>query len=379
MEPRKSRALIITFIIVLVLLIVGYFLIVKGGIIKSDSAVGKKFAPILGTPKQKDVIVDTNNGTDVTNPPAETPTEPTNTGPNLPTNPGSGGGKPNIPKYVPPNLSLPKPDYTNFTPKQFDTKTQCADGKDNDNDTSIDAGDADCHYDKNAKNAASYVASYNLESGSKNTEPNIVTPDPKAKKNISCDVEEIPLVFTAAEQAELDSLTREFYRLAPQLKTEEDIVSEVLSKQGYEDLISNAKNLTQQCRDQTGTPAYLRNEIDQTKGTTEKILSLGLFLDAGVSFGRDQSCFTNPELCHVEYEQFYNIPDVLVSTLDKGRTERLPNPYYDASKEIYPWKPTESYYRYYMTDPRVSNKSRGYTGNNILQELPQWEKARKVW
>ncbi len=280
MQPRKSKALIITFVVVLGLLIGGYFLVVRGGILKSDSNIGKKFAPLLGTPKQKDVVVGGGDtGTDTTTPQSDTTTPPETP----PTDPGTNGGTtgggsgglgtttPPVSKYTPPNLSFPQPKISNYKPQNATSTTECSDGKDNDKDGSIDSADNDCHYDGNALNLVSYVASYSKELGSKNAPIVPAKVDPK-KKIISCDTEEVPLVFTAEEQARLDELTRQFYRLAPQLKSANDIVAEINAEQGYSDLIDTAKSLTTQCYNQTSTASYLRNNIDTENMGKQKVL-----------------------------------------------------------------------------------------------------------
>lgn len=381
MEPKKSRAFIITFIIVLLILIVGYLVLVRRGIVKDNTIIGKKFAPVLTTPKQKDVIVDDtgelptpNDGT-TNNPPTD------NTPNDGGTTPDSGGTA-EIPKYTPPNLSFPKPDITTPKPKSYTYTTQCSDGKDNDKDGSIDANDNDCHSDNDAKNTLSYMPTYNTESGSKNITPNTDPVDQKNKKVISCDVEEVPLVFTAEEQAELDKLTREFYRLAPQLKTENDISIEVSSYYSYLDTINNAKDLTLQCRDQTTKPSYLVNNIDQeVQPPITKTLFARWEQDDGTSMSRDDDCFTRPDICHQVFAD-YQVQSTIISTRNKGRTERLRNPFYNSSKELPATKETQSYFLQYFPDPRATKQGRY---NNTPGSAPlvwdwnDWEKWTQIW
>jgi hypothetical protein len=247
-------------------LIAGYFLLVKNDVLKGNlSLSGKKFNPILGTPKQKDVVVnneeekkpDTIVPPDTTSPTPPNDTDTTNAG-----NKGDTGAVQPISKFVPPNMTFPQPKNSPFTPKNISVSTQCADGVDNDKDGSIDSADNDCHSDGNAKNLSSYVSTYKKEAGSKNAPIVPVTPDPKKKTAAQCTTEDVPLVFTEAEQRRLDELTREFYRLAPQLKSANDVVAEINAEQSYRDTINNAEALTKQCYDQTGTLTYLRNSID---------------------------------------------------------------------------------------------------------------------
>ncbi|MFA6355324.1 MAG: hypothetical protein WCW65_02785, partial [Candidatus Paceibacterota bacterium] len=68
-NPKKSKAFIIAFILILLLLIAGYYLFTNRSKIfdaKGDTTLSKVFAPLLGTTKNKDltVIIDPNAGTD---------------------------------------------------------------------------------------------------------------------------------------------------------------------------------------------------------------------------------------------------------------------------------------------------------------------------
>ncbi len=383
MQPRKSKALIITFIIVLVLLIVGYFIVVRGGILKGNSTIlGKKFDPILGTSKPKDIIVGkdgTENPDANTNPDTNTKpdTEPKDGGTN-----GGGGGTttPTTPVYIPPNLSFPPLKTRPYEQSETDITTECSDGLDNDKDGSRDSEDNDCHSDGDAKNPNSFNPIDDSEDGTKN-KPTPVgpTPDPE-KKKISCDTEEIPLVFTEEEQKQLDELTREFYRLSPKLKTENDIVAEVSTYYGYKDLIRNTEDLIAQCRAQTSTPEYLQNNFLEEKLSpltpndgvifadghdcktdptlchdAGRTLSIGFVPDDGgeTSGAKPNAwCFTEPQYCHEVKWTYKGLPgDTLVSLVHKGRVERIRNPYYDSSKEKYPFKETPTYIMQYFTSP----------------------------
>lgn len=328
MQPNKSRAFIITFVVVLVLLIAGYLLFFSpNAVLKSGSLVGKKFSPLLGTPKEKELVVDDTPSTPI-EPPVTTPDDTT-----PPSTPDGDTKLPDVPKYTlpkinPPSSKFPSPDGgLDESDPQKRALAQCEDGRDNDGDKLIDSADPGCHTDGNSKNLQSYTPRANNERDYIGIPE--VPPDPINKKEISCDVEEVPLVFTEAEQARLDELTRQFYRLAPQLKTEEDIILELSSNQGYQDIIDNAKNLTAQCWEQTSTPQYLRNSIN-----IEQI---------GENDGN--KVFTR-------------------STLYKGRTERLPTPYYNKTSI------SHSFYEAYYIDS---------TTGLPVYSWEDWEKIRNIW
>lgn len=60
--------------------------------------------------------------------------------------------------------------------------------------------------------------------------------------------EDDPLTFTADEQKQLDDLLRQFYKLTPFLKTEEEVLMEQNTKIEYDNLVDQAKELTAQCK-----------------------------------------------------------------------------------------------------------------------------------
>lgn len=64
------------------------------------------------------------------------------------------------------------------------------------------------------------------------------------------------LVFTKEEQAKLDDLLRQYYLLAPNLKTEDDIALIQTTLLDNQNTINQAKDLTKQCVDQKASPAY---------------------------------------------------------------------------------------------------------------------------
>lgn len=382
MRPKRSRAFIITFIIVLVLLIAGYFLVVKRGVLKNNSSTtGKTFTPLLGTPKEKDVITGDNIDVDIPTPQvnndptgsgagSQTPGDTGTTGSGVNTNtPVVNLPTTNRPRYTPPNLSFPTPNTIPYNTTDTANLAQCEDGRDNDGDGFVDAKDKDCHFDGNAQNTNSYVPKDNTELGTGT--PGTTTSGTPGKN--SCDVDQIPLKFTPEEQARLNELTREFYRLASSLKTENDIVAEIASKEGYLDTIENAKSLTLQCRAQTSTPAYLQNEGVWQKVNSTKDLFIGWHMDDGVNTGDVDSSLPQELQYALWYHAVYqNFPveGWLQSITNKGRTERLRNPYYDSSREVYPFSESISYYEYYNVDPRDQTQ---------MWDWVDFEKDKKVW
>lgn len=221
-NKKKSRALIITFIVMLVLLFVFYFLIIKNNPFqaKGTSTENKSFLSLFSSSKKnKDLNVidqNTDGGTDGEVISGDLDLENTqgNGGDN--SNPGSeldpfdnrnGSG------YSPKLLPIPTPD-------QYDP----------DNDP--------------YKNPT-------------NTDPYKPSPQPDSTEKKQCNFDDYKLKFTEAEQAELDKLLREFYRIASSIKTQEDIDLEYEAKKSYAGLVTEIKDLTNQCKVQTSDPKYL--------------------------------------------------------------------------------------------------------------------------
>ncbi|MCX6755838.1 MAG: hypothetical protein NTX85_00645 [Candidatus Nomurabacteria bacterium] len=123
---------------------------------------------------------------------------------------------------------------------------ECSDNNDNDGDGLQDKGDPACHDDGDVSNDASYQSTWNDESLGKTTDQCKDVP---------------PLVFSTAEQAELDRITRQFYRISPKLHTQGDINTEVDTARTYDDIVKNISNkdpskgplgLAIQCENNTG-------------------------------------------------------------------------------------------------------------------------------
>jgi hypothetical protein len=129
---------------------------------------------------------------------------------------------------------------------EFNLTPQCSDGRDNDADKLVDTNDPGCHWDLDANNSASYDPYYG-------NEINTALPPPDTGSGQCIDPE---LQFTPAEQAQLDELTRQFYRLAFKLKSENDLFAEIEAGKSYVDLANDAKELTNQCYAETGTTIY---------------------------------------------------------------------------------------------------------------------------
>ena len=120
----------------------------------------------------------------------------------------------------------------------FEKTPQCRDGVDNDGDNAVDALDSACHSNFDASDDTSYVPTIADEARL----PTETTNADRCKI-----VDDNPLTFTDVEKRQLDLLLRQFYRIAPNLKTEDDVVFEKEARLGYIDLVKEVKSLTKQC------------------------------------------------------------------------------------------------------------------------------------
>ena len=213
-NPKKSKAFIITLIIVLILLFVGYYLYKNKDTIfatKGSTSIGQIFSPLLGKPKATDL-------TTITTPVTQSVTDTaTTTGDNNPnptdvSNVVTGSGLSSL------NLNpLPTPGQNNNTNNSSGTYT---------NPTDTGAG----------------------------TTPDTIptTIDPSV-----CPVDD-PLsnYFTDAEKTQLDALLRKFYLLAPSLRTQDDINYVIDEKQKNTALLEQIKSLIVDCNNQISDPNY---------------------------------------------------------------------------------------------------------------------------
>lgn len=277
-NPKKSKALIITIIAIVLLLLVGYLLFINSEKIfgvKNSSSLSKVFSPLLGTSKPKALNTKDTTGTGTGNTNTTTGTggnTNTNTGNtgnggvvgvNTGANTGNGGmtgvGTGGSLVIPPPFNPIPTPDTNcrdasgnavscnvDTTPSSTST-IQCADNIDNDGDSLVDAADPGCHTDYNASNNLSYDRTLNSESRT----------NPQAGTGVQALCPDDPLVFTTAEKDQLAVLLRQYYLLAPTLRIDDDVTLLDYDNQTNSELIKQASQLITDCSAQKANPAYL--------------------------------------------------------------------------------------------------------------------------
>ncbi|MFA7192230.1 MAG: nucleoporin [Candidatus Paceibacterota bacterium] len=310
---NKLRAFIITFIVMGILIAIGYFIFKNAGTDNTTrgESIGKKFTSLFGQSKQlpADKIddVDTQNNTNNTDPNQTDQTAGNgSTGSNTDgtSNTGSTGSQNNGQSTANNGLSntiIPKLNPfpyggsgtyggglisgggvtgggfiggggftggdsgftgggTNGGGDTFDygdlitSKPECSDGIDNDGDGKKDSADSGCHTDLKASNAYSYFPGWDDEQ----SENDITVDD---KKNMC----EVNIIFNDTDKKRMEELTRLFYRLAPNLATAEDIKLEVANQKTYENVINKSKEYTAQCykeRETLGPSRALSNGKD---------------------------------------------------------------------------------------------------------------------
>ncbi len=206
-NPKKSKALIITIVAILVLVVAVYLIFknsdklfgTKGG------AISKIFSPLLGSSKQKNV--DT-----ITKP--ETSTDQTDTDIPDTGDSNTGGDRITTPTPIaPPFTPLPTPSSRNYLAPDITPDPIIA------------------------------------------SAPQIVK-SPEPTPPICLNTNDYPLEYTDVEKDELVELLRQYYLIAPELKTASEVVllNEDIKKN--QALIDSADILTGQCKEQKVDPKY---------------------------------------------------------------------------------------------------------------------------
>lgn len=277
-NKRKSKALLITFFVMIILLFLFYILAVKNNPTntKGTSSENRGFFSLFSGSKDKNLDTIDNTANDQVN-------GDTNTGDiagsNSDTNNNNQGGT-NIGDITPGSTTpgINTGDITpGYNPKLFPLPRPDV----------IDPNDI------------------NLPPVDTTPNPDLSPlPEPDVDNTKQCNLDDYKLKFTDAEQAELDKLLRDFYRIAVSIKTEEDIDIEHEAAQSYRELVDEAKDLTNQCYEETSNPSYTKNidytqSISQTDSTPD-----GIWIS----------------------ENF--------SALNESRIERKPNPWYQFDSSV---------------------------------------------
>lgn len=225
---KKSKALIITFFIVLVLLFLFYLLFIKNDPFtstKGTTSENRGFFSLFSSSKEKKSDLDIDDENNVTD---------------------------------------------NINQNTIDGENQTGDGSQVIDGTIVD-GNQNNEIDINTNNIPDAQYNPNLRPIPipEDVDPQIETPTPNPNITVypkpitdpvkQCNLDDYKLTFTDAEQEELDRLLREFYRIAASIKTEEDIDIEYGAKVSYVDMANEAKELTKQCYEETSSSKYLTN------------------------------------------------------------------------------------------------------------------------
>jgi hypothetical protein len=224
-NPKKSRALIIAFIIVIILGVVVYLLFKNRENIfniQGKTTADKSFVPLLNTSKQDDVTPLNTVGTGGQNTNTGTPSTSSNQGA---TNPQAG------------TLINKSPFATSF-PSSFGSPSGAI--TPSLNPIPAPSGATPSTPPPTLPPTTPTTAST----------PTTSTPNP----NLCPDND--PLIFTDNEKLELEALLRQYYLLAPTLKTEDDVLGAEGDVTNNQALIDKANDLTKQCLLQKGSSNY---------------------------------------------------------------------------------------------------------------------------
>ena len=261
-KPKKSKAFIITFIVVLLLLLLGYFLFVNSEKIfgtKGETTINKIFSPLLGTSKKATLeTLDTTTketcSNNATNPPSCTMGVDgacLNSGGNPPSCTTSTDGSCL-------NGANNPPDCTTMTERsvgQEGSSGQAGFGSggnlaNNGMLNSIPIPDMNFG---DLPNTSDQVTNTTLDT---KTQPEIGggTNEPTADTSLCSG--QAPLTLTPEEELAIKDLLRRYYLLAQNIKTKNDINAIGNDISNTDETINKAKTLTTQCYTQKADPAY---------------------------------------------------------------------------------------------------------------------------
>lgn len=220
-NPKKSKALIITIIAIVVLVVVSYLLFKNSEKLfgTKNQSIAKLFSPLLGTPKQKlvDTVEDkTNNQTENTDQGGTTNNTNTNNG-------GS-----DINEVVGGDVGGPINKKGLITAPLNPIPTP----------------------GEGISSGGNPIVG--TTGGIKPTP----VPEPTKDENPKlCPIDE-ELEYTEAEKDELAELLRQYYLIAPELKTADEVAMINADIKRNQALIDQADTLTLQCKDQKADPKY---------------------------------------------------------------------------------------------------------------------------
>lgn len=218
-NPKKSRALIITIIAIIVLIVVAYLLFKNSDKLfgTKNQSITKLFSPLLGTPKQKEVDTvnkDTKGAEDLI--------EENNIDKTLNTT-GS-----NINEVVGGDVSGPINKKVGITAPFNPIPTP----------------------EEGISSGSSPIV------GTTGGIKPIPTPEPTKNEDPKvCPIDE-ELEYTDAEKDELTELLRQYYLIAPELKTADEVAMINADIKRSQDLIDRADTLTLQCKEQKANIKY---------------------------------------------------------------------------------------------------------------------------
>jgi hypothetical protein len=246
-NPRKSKAVIIAIIVVLILVLAGYFLLRKTTTTdpvtgETTSSNNKVFSSLFGTSKKKTLTpVEKSEKDGISNVPENTTPSGTGTNTSIDAGIGSSGsfgtnsgfgvnsGFGSTGSFAPTLKPLPTPGGGSFS-SNFGT-TSGLNG-----------------------------LTFGNGSGSGSTPNTLTGSNPQTGSPDICPIDD-PLTYTDDEKAQLEELLRQYYLLASNIKTNDDIALINNDLSGYRSLIDQSNSLTNQCVSEKSNSSYTGPQI----------------------------------------------------------------------------------------------------------------------
>lgn len=228
-NPKKSRALIITLIVIIILILVGYFMFRNSDKLfeTKSSSTSKVFSSLFGTLKPKG-LTPIGNGGDTNTSNGNTTNGNIGDG-NTGNNNSTTGSNTSGNTGIGPNLNpLPSPGNNGSMDSNLNGNT----------------GNTSSNPCTDAQGKVIPCSDSTDNPGSPALSPTELCPS------------DDPLVFTDTEKAELDGLMKKYYFIAPLMKNDEDIkviADDIFNNQS---ILEQATSLIRDCKNQKADPSY---------------------------------------------------------------------------------------------------------------------------
>lgn len=265
--PRKSKALLITIIVVLLILVIGYLFYTQPAAIfgtkSANNTNGSIFAPLLGTSKKKDLATIDKQGsvtTTTTDSKGQNTTDGKNGGFGVVN--GSGSGALGADDNGLGNTGAVGYGDTGLSPSLNPIPTPGIDPNTTNNNWNINGAGGGTPTDS-TDGTINPTNGIFCQDGKGKT----ILCDPNSSPNTTGGVvaticpEDDPLTFTPTEQADIDKLVRQYYLISSGIKNEEEVALVLNDTHEQNTLLTQVNELIGDCKAQTANPHYTGPKI----------------------------------------------------------------------------------------------------------------------